>query len=286
MQNQFARARRKGGEHRRGGGSQLAIFMTSWTPMINQTRHFAWYSALAWGLTKPFLPMNRNSLNDPKVRWQKGEGGAPKEAEVRIDCLQSAYQKHAQALSAIGMNGDVLDLEIPEVEKPEIPEDEEAKAEELVKNGVVYKAGGLVRLGVVIANGRVMQKAERMLIEKQKEEAAAKEKKKRDEAETREEKSFLAYDHWIRGQKKDGTDARAHDKDGNPKLPKQDAIAIVRVLLPRFAPKEKMSDYGGMSKCVKWLGSLAGRGTTWEEEITAVRREYSAACVARSKPLF
>ena len=49
---------------------------------------------------------------------------------------------------------------------------------------------------------------------------------------------------------------------------------------------EKMSEYDGMSKCVKWLGSLAGRGTTWEEEITAVRREYSAACVARSKPLF
>ena len=100
------------------------------------------------------------------------------------------------------------------------------------------------------------------------------------------EMAFRAYDRWIRGQKKDGTDTRPLDKDGNPKLSKQDAIAIVRVLLPRIVPKEKISDYGGMSKCVKWLGSVAGRGTTWEEEITAVRREYGAALVARSKPLF
>ena len=45
----------------------------------------------SWWREVGFLPMNRNSLNDPKVRWQKGEGGAPKEAEVRIDRLQSAY---------------------------------------------------------------------------------------------------------------------------------------------------------------------------------------------------
>jgi len=35
----------------------------------------------------------------------------------------------------------------------------------MVKNGIVYKAGGLARVGVVIANGRVMQKAEKMLVE-------------------------------------------------------------------------------------------------------------------------
>ena len=59
----------------------------------------------SWWAKVGFLPMNRNSLHDPKVRWEKGGGGAPKEAEVRIARLESAYQKYVHAVSAIRMNG-------------------------------------------------------------------------------------------------------------------------------------------------------------------------------------
>ena len=54
--------------------------------------------------------------NNPKVCWQKGEGGAPKEAGIRIDRLQISKCLSEACpgffLSAIGMNGDVLDLEV------------------------------------------------------------------------------------------------------------------------------------------------------------------------------
>ena len=54
------------------------------------------------------------------------------------------------------MNGEILDLEVHEVENNVILEDEEAKVERLVKNGIVYKAGGLAiaRMWALIANAR------------------------------------------------------------------------------------------------------------------------------------
>ena len=79
---------------------------------------------------------------------------------------------------------------------------------------------------------------------------------------------------------------RPLDKDSNPLLSKQDAIAIVRVLLPRIAPNEKMKDYDGMGKCVRWLGGLSGRGTTWEDELKEVAKEHREAFVATNTPLF
>ena len=58
--------------------------------------------------------------------------------------------------------------------------------------------------------------------------------------------------------------------DGKLKLGKDAALTIVSVLLPRCATREKKSDYKSMKKCNEWLGDLAGRGTTWEDELTAI----------------
>ena len=57
------------------------------------------------------MPMSRNSLNHPKVRWELGEGGAPEEATVRLQLLVDDYNERARMLNANGFNGDILDLE-------------------------------------------------------------------------------------------------------------------------------------------------------------------------------
>ena len=59
-----------------------------------------------------------------------------------------------------------------------------------------------------------------------------------------------------------GTDTNT----GNPKLGKEAAVAIVKVLLPGIDPGAKGKDYKTMVACEKWLGDLAG-GTTWVDEM-------------------
>ena len=63
--------------------------------------------------------MLENALNDPKVRWEMGDGGAPEEASRRMELLLKDYQEGARRLTQMGFNGDVLDLEPPRVEEAE-----------------------------------------------------------------------------------------------------------------------------------------------------------------------
>ena len=116
-----------------------------------------------WWKAVGFLPMNRNALNDPKVRWESGEGGAPKEATERIDLLEKDYKEGAQRLSKMGFNGEVLDLKLPRVEETVLPDGEEAQIEALVKAKATNSAGGMFKIGIHIINGRAMLKAKERL---------------------------------------------------------------------------------------------------------------------------
>ena len=65
------------------------------------------------------------------------------------------------------------------------------------------------------------------------------------------------------------------DGDGYPVMNRKDAFAVVKVLLPRMdiLKELKLSNFRTVKDCVKWLGEI-GRGTTWDEEMRALKREY------------
>ncbi len=56
-------------------------------------------------------------MNDPKVRYELGEGGAPEEAgNIALE-----YEAMAKNLSGMGFNGGMLDLMAGSVRKQEFP---------------------------------------------------------------------------------------------------------------------------------------------------------------------
>ena len=93
--------------------------------------------------------------------------------------------------------------------------------------------------------------------------------------------ALFYYDKWVRGGK-------VIDKNNKPKLGKEGAKAIVKVLMPRVAPDEKVYEYTtAMYKCVDWLEGLGfdcGQDG-WEWEIEKMRDDYSRGVVAAHKPL-
>ena len=61
------------------------------------------------------------------------------------------------------------------------------------------------------------------------------------------------------------------DRDTDIKT-KKDAIAIIRVLLPKLSvgsPKVTLTSFKNLKDCVHWLGSIR-RGTTWDEELESM----------------
>ena len=46
---------------------------------------------IGWWRKAGFLPMARNSLLNPKVRYELGDGGAPEEEGKRLKFLKEAY---------------------------------------------------------------------------------------------------------------------------------------------------------------------------------------------------
>ena len=87
-----------------------------------------------------------------------------------------------------------------------------------------------------------------------------------------------AFGEW----KRNGLKVNA---EGNPQLTKAAAIAIVKVLMPRITPKDKLGEYTSMKACVAWLGNVAG-GTTWDAEMETVTKEYGRAMMERAPRLF
>ena len=77
--------------------------------------------------------MNREALNDPKVRRELGEGGASEEEGQRLQMLEDEYKKGAEKLSSLGYNGKVFDIELPRAKKRVFTTDEEKQIEALMK---------------------------------------------------------------------------------------------------------------------------------------------------------
>ena len=101
-----------------------------------------------------FLPMTANAVNDPKVRYELGEGGAPEAEQKRIADLVEDYHQSRDELAELGFNADILDLQPKVAENHPIPADEEAAIEALMKKGGANKAGSLFRVGISVANCR------------------------------------------------------------------------------------------------------------------------------------
>ena len=54
--------------------------------------------------------MTRNAVNDPKVRCELGEGGAPEEYLGRMEMLVSEYEEAGAMVSRLGFNGGMFDI--------------------------------------------------------------------------------------------------------------------------------------------------------------------------------
>ena len=61
--------------------------------------------------------MNRNSLNDDKVRHELGDCGATKEKKDKIKMLVEDYAKAVMLMNKMGFNSKVLDIKL-EVAQP------------------------------------------------------------------------------------------------------------------------------------------------------------------------
>ena len=78
-----------------------------------------------------FLPMTRNAVNDPKVRYEVGDGGAPKEEGEQLLLLEKTYQEGTRILQGLGYNGCAFDQELPCTKKSLSWPDDERKIEKL-----------------------------------------------------------------------------------------------------------------------------------------------------------
>ena len=60
------------------------------------------------------------------------------------------------------------------------------------------------------------------------------------------------------------------DDHNHPIMLRMNAVAIVKVLMPKVAPTLKLVNYTTLKTCTKWLGELAG-GRTWVDEMKAMK---------------
>ena len=59
-----------------------------------------------------------------------------------MDLLRPEYKEAVEAVTKLGYHGDMLDLVPREAEAAEIPLDEEAQIEHMVRNKLINKLGG------------------------------------------------------------------------------------------------------------------------------------------------
>jgi hypothetical protein len=78
--------------------------------------------------------MTGRATEDPKVRHELGEGGAPPAAAKRLAALDKEYKIAAKTLTGMGYNGTMLDCELPKVKKKLVFRDEEARIQHIVDN--------------------------------------------------------------------------------------------------------------------------------------------------------
>ncbi len=180
-----------------------------------------------------FMPMTGNAALDPKVRYELGGGGAPAESSKRMEKLVEDYKSASKELTEKGYNGKVLDLELPVARNATLLADEDAAVEPIVKNRLINKAGGLFKTGLLIANSRAVVQAAKQIAEEDRLKALDAAQKKKERQESLQSEANLAFERWK-------ADGRKMNDDGSPQLKRMDALAIVRVLLPRLDVKKEM----------------------------------------------
>jgi hypothetical protein len=79
--------------------------------------HFTKEGIIRSRIVVGFLPMTGRAMEDPKVRYELGEGGAPPAAAKRLAALDKEYKIAAKTLTGMGYNGTILDCELPKVKK-------------------------------------------------------------------------------------------------------------------------------------------------------------------------
>ena len=217
-----------------------------------------------------FLPMTGNAVNDPKVRHELGDGGAPKEAAIRMQALSAEYRKTARALTGMGFNGGVMDVRLPKAKKAAVFEDNEARIQYLLDNRCMNRPGGLFKTGLIVANCNEVNECNRRVagLAKKAMEAAA--NKKEDQSVDTYNKAKRAYEDWVQ-------EGRKADASGCPDLDRPSSYAVVKFLLPVIDIKGelRLKDFGTMKKCNTWLGGI-GRGMTWDEHMNAAVAERRA----------
>ncbi len=96
------------------------------------------------------------------MRHELGEGGAPEESRIQMEQLVDDYAKRWDKLMEMGFNGDVLDLKPKTVmvtNSSVLNKDEEELIEEIMEKRIISMAGGLYKVGVIIANCRAATQA-------------------------------------------------------------------------------------------------------------------------------
>ena len=214
-----------------------------------------------------FMPMTGNAAKNSKVRYELGEGGAPPDAAVRMSALHESYKKAGYALTDIGLNGAMLDIELPKVKVAPVFVDDEEKIKHIVENRLINKAGGLYKTGLIVANCRVVVEAAKRIAELDKRARLVVELKKGTDAVKLSYEARKAHRDWVSAGK-------PVDDEGSPRLNKKDSYAIVKFLLPivDITGALKLKDYNSMKKCVAWLGGIA-RGMNWDEHMVAAGLE-------------
>ncbi len=107
--------------------------------------HFTKEGIIRLWIAVGFLPMTGRATEDPKVRHELGEGGAPPAAAKRLAALDKEYKIAAKTLTGMGYNGTMLGCELPKVKKKPVFCNEEAQIQHIVDNKLLNKAGGVVQ---------------------------------------------------------------------------------------------------------------------------------------------
>jgi hypothetical protein len=136
-----------------------------------------------------------------------------------------------------------------------------------MKKGGANNAGSLFRVGISVANCRVVLETLRLTKEQTEKVKEQKEKSRQVVEDGKVKAALEAFETWCgNGMKLDG--------ESHPVMSRTCAVAIVKVLMPTVAPTMKVSDFTTLKSCTKWFGKLAG-GTTWVDEMMSIKERMS-----------
>ena len=177
--------------------------------------HFTKEGIIRSWIAVGFLPMTGRAMEDPKVRHELGEGGAPPAVAKRLAALDKKYKIAAKTLTGMGYNGTMLDCELPKVKKKPVFCDEEVRIKHIVDNKLMTKAGGLYKTGLIVANCRVVVEAGKRMVELETKARAKAKRKKHTESNKRSCEARKAHADWVLA-------GSLVDKIGHPRLNKKD----------------------------------------------------------------